>query len=183
MSEAVDVGRMVLLIAVTLVAATTDVRRGVVPNALTIPAFVAALALTFAGDGVRGFAMTLLVAGGVVAAGTVAHACGVLGGGDVKLLAFVGAAMAPLAFVETLFWIAVWSVVFAIVLLGWRRRLVPLVRGLARGSVEVLAFGLAPSPVVEGGGTRFSYAVVVAFGVVTSLLARWQALAVTGATL
>ena len=88
-----------LLAAVLIVAAVTDLRRQIVPNRLTMPAIALGLlahaAAGLADDGLSGMGGELLGAGGALLVGLVPMAlvffAGGLGGGDVKLVAAVGA--------------------------------------------------------------------------------------------
>lgn len=83
--------RDVLLLALCAGASYTDLRSRRIPDLLTYPTMVVALVLAFAGAGLPGLlgaATGLLVCGMVL--GLVAMAGG-MGGGDVKLMAAVGA--------------------------------------------------------------------------------------------
>lgn len=82
-----------LAIGCTLIAAVLDHRRGLIPNSLTYPCLLAGLALAAFSGGLVGLAMSLA---GMVAAGIVfliAFAAGSCGGGDVKLMAALGAVL------------------------------------------------------------------------------------------
>lgn len=84
-----------VLAAVLAVAVVTDLRRGLIPNWLTLPAMAAGLAL---GGFVGGWAGLGWAAVGLLAGGLVflpAFVLGGAGGGDVKLLAAVGALGGP----------------------------------------------------------------------------------------
>jgi prepilin peptidase CpaA len=90
-----------ILAAVVVWAAVCDVRARRIPNALTVAALLVALVLRGAmggGElllGLAGFGMALLVLVPLFALGGV-------GGGDVKLLAAVGAFLGPTAFIVAL---------------------------------------------------------------------------------
>lgn len=87
----IGVLRDALLLALCAGASYTDLRFRRIPDLLTFPAMVVALVLSFAGAGLPGLlgaATGLLVSGTVL--GLVAMAGG-MGGGDVKLMAAVGA--------------------------------------------------------------------------------------------
>lgn len=89
--NAIGVVRDVLLVALCAAASYTDLRSRKIPDLLTLPAMVVALVLGFVGAGLPGLlgaATGLLVCGMVL--GLVALAGG-MGGGDVKLMAAVGA--------------------------------------------------------------------------------------------
>ncbi len=96
-----------IAIGLTLVAAVYDLRRREVPDwigAVLVASAVAAIVagvtdVTWTGLAVGaglGFALTLPF-----------YALGGLGGGDVKLVVALGAALGPFALLSTLFWVAV----------------------------------------------------------------------------
>lgn len=153
-------------------AASVDLRRRAIPNRLTLPALLAGFGLTFYADGWRGALIALGVVVSVFVVGFVLHALGIVGGGDVKLLAAVAAAIAPAAFVDVLLWTALFGGLVALVVLARSGALVPLLRRLGRSGAQA-AWGLAPDPLVEGAGHRFPYAFVILGGVVLSALTRY----------
>ncbi|MEP9374715.1 A24 family peptidase [Mesorhizobium sp. KR1-2] len=82
-----------LAVGCALVAAVLDHRRGLIPNSLTYPCLLAGLTLAAFSGGLIGLTMSLagMVAGGLVF--LVAFAMGNCGGGDVKLMAALGAVL------------------------------------------------------------------------------------------
>lgn len=97
-----------LVLVVTAVAAWTDVRTGHIPNWLTGPAFVAALAVHGVIGGARTGASGAAIAvawslGGALLCAVpalVLFARGAMGGGDLKLFAAVGALVHPMQGLE-----------------------------------------------------------------------------------
>lgn len=91
------VGAMVLLTAVLIAAAVSDCRTGKVRNALTYSAIAAGFAWAALGGWLAGGGVAIEVTGSAVAMGAALlgfatiFAMGGLGGGDVKLMAAVGA--------------------------------------------------------------------------------------------
>jgi prepilin peptidase CpaA len=82
-----------VLVAVTAAAAVTDARSGRIPNVLTVPLVVLVPPLRLALEGAGGLAAAVV---GVVACGLVPLLLflrGAMGGGDVKLLAAIGAVL------------------------------------------------------------------------------------------
>ncbi|HTE52005.1 MAG TPA: prepilin peptidase [Kofleriaceae bacterium] len=80
-----------LMIAVAATAAVTDARTGLIPNWLTLPPLLAALILHFITQGAGGLMLSLA---GALVCGLVPYLLfrhGSMGGGDVKLLAALGA--------------------------------------------------------------------------------------------
>jgi prepilin peptidase CpaA len=144
---------LIVLVAGTAVAAFFDLRARRIPNALTAPMAVAAIALHAAG----GVVSALVVLAAMVAAfaiGSVAFSAGWLGGGDVKLIAAAcGLAGVPGCVVLVGF-IVIAGAVLAIADAVARRRLVALVRG-----ASLLAMtGVAPA------GASVPYGVAIAGG-------------------
>lgn len=86
-------------------AAVTDVRERRIPNVLTVSAVVAALVLA-ALEGWGSLGAALLGAAAGLAIGVVLFAVGVVGGGDAKLMAVVGAFLGAAALPRALLFIA-----------------------------------------------------------------------------
>ncbi|MGB0680502.1 MAG: A24 family peptidase [Polyangiales bacterium] len=122
---------MVVLL-LTLVAAYTDLRGGVIPNWLTVPAFglglvATTLAALWHGSSL-GWAL-LHTAAGVCACALVPFLMfrqDALGGGDLKLLAAIGAWLGPLRGLELQFYAFIAAAVFALLLFAWRGELCSL---------------------------------------------------------
>lgn len=83
------------LVAITLIAAITDLRTGLIPNVLTLPAL--ALAIALHGLFVGATAAGLSALGALMCGLTpfVFFRLGAMGGGDVKLFAALGAIAGP----------------------------------------------------------------------------------------
>ncbi|MBX3220301.1 MAG: prepilin peptidase [Labilithrix sp.] len=118
------------LLGATLLAACaawTDLRRGVIPNALTFIAFGAALGTHFVrgtmAEGIAGGLQeaALSLAGAVVCAivPLFMFLRGAMGAGDVKLFAAIGAALHPLAGLEAVTYSFVAASVIAPAKLAW----------------------------------------------------------------
>lgn len=84
-------GATVLAVVCSVIAAAIDSRRGIIPNSLTYPCIVAGFYLAAINGGLAGlgFAVAGMMAAGLVF--FVAFLAGSCGGGDVKLMAAVGA--------------------------------------------------------------------------------------------
>ena len=122
---------LVLLVCLTL-AAWTDVRRGMIYNWTTYPGILLGLAAQFldagsAGleDGLRGFAtcggLTLFI-----------FLFGGTGGGDVKLLALLGACLGWRDGVEAMLWTFVLGALMAVIALIWQVGAITLLRQTCR---------------------------------------------------
>jgi prepilin peptidase CpaA len=144
-------------------ATATDLRTRRIPNTLTGGLALAALALALSA-GFGHFAAALAVAAAVFAFGTLCFAAGVLGGGDVKLLAAIALALGyPLALgfvLDTL----VCGGVLALGYLVVRGR---LGESAARMRGALLGGGRAA---IGTGSGRLPYALAIAAGAVCSAL-------------
>ncbi|MBT8492174.1 MAG: A24 family peptidase, partial [Deltaproteobacteria bacterium] len=78
-------------VAFAAVAATTDVRRGVIPNWLTLPVLVGMPVVWLVSHGPVAMAYSILSAAACALVPFVLYRFGAAGGGDVKLLAGLGA--------------------------------------------------------------------------------------------
>jgi prepilin peptidase CpaA len=149
------------IFAVTLIAALFDRRTGSIPNALTLGAFVAAPAL-HALSVARPFALEAagwsLGAGAICAAAPFAlYELGWVGGGDVKLVAAIGALGGMRLGLETAF-LAFFAVTsFGLLRLTWRGSLLRTMGGDLRATARRLrgARGLAPDAPTEDSALRF----------------------------
>lgn len=85
----------IAMLLVAAAAAATDARTGLIPNLITLPALFAALLLHFILQGAGGLLFSLA---GALACGLIPYLlfrAGSMGGGDVKLLAALGAIGGP----------------------------------------------------------------------------------------
>ena len=118
----------IALLVLTLVAASTDVRSGLIPNWLTLPVVLVAPAAQLVLGGSSALLSSLL---GGLACGVV-PAClfraGAMGGGDVKLLVAIGVLAGPLIGLEVQLIAYNVLVAFAVVVLARRGQLVAVLR-------------------------------------------------------
>jgi prepilin peptidase CpaA len=160
-----------MLAAVVLLAAVTDARTRRIPNALTVTALLAALALrallggAALADGLTGAGVALLLLLPLFALGGV-------GGGDAKLLVAVGAFLGLDAFLVALLATAVAGGAMALVYSVRRGVVIPLL--LNTGALVKYVFtagraGERPSPEMPGVGA-VPYGVAIAAG---TLFALW----------
>lgn len=134
-----------LLVCVLAVLAASDIRHGVLPNVVVVPAGVAGLFLSLVSDPGRWWAYPAGVAGvgAVLFAFAVVYPGG-LGMGDVKMGGMMGAFLGPQAFVAVFFGAVVGTLVAgALIFLGRIGPRTPLPFGafMAIGGTATLFFG------------------------------------------
>ena len=122
-----------IALAVSAIGAVTDVRSGRIPNALTLPAAAAGVALHAA---LGGMSRALVSVVGLLVTGLVpwflhrATRGRAIGGGDVKLFAALGAIMGPVAGLEIEFSAFVILSLFAMVRLAFRGDLLRMLKNV-----------------------------------------------------
>ncbi len=155
----------VLLIALLLIATVTDVSRRRIYNSTTYPGMAAALGLSALGSAAVGLGRvkpeTLVPLGwipfsesifGLLACGAVMLVCFVMfhvGGGDVKLMAMLGAFLGPQRGLEAMLWTFVAGGCLAVIVLIWRVGPVDLGRRVVRHTLATLRVGRVSRPTEE----------------------------------
>jgi prepilin peptidase CpaA len=117
---------------VVVSAAVTDLTRGLIHNWVTLPGILLGLVLGGVNGGLPGLgwsALGLLVGGGIM---LLPYLLGAMGGGDVKLLAAVGALGGPVFTFKTLIYSCLAGGVLALWALAWSGNLLAGLRGLLR---------------------------------------------------
>lgn len=157
-----DLATQVLLLAVLLAAAVTDVSYRKVPHWITLPAIAFGLTLAWAGHDGAGLLSSvygLLIACAVF--GT-AYLAGGVGGGDLKLVAAVGALKGAPFIVDAIFWSGLVGMIMAVSVLAWRGR---LGFGLRRAATAAFSIrGPVELPADDPAAYRLPYGVAIAFG-------------------
>ena len=147
----------VLLFGLLLVATYTDVRWRKIYNWTTYPGILLAIVLSMTGSflassfasepssvwGVATLSDSLL---GFLACGGAMLVCyvffpGGVGGGDIKLLAMVGAFLGVMAGLEVMLWTFVLAACMALIVLVWRHGLVTLIVRAAKFALYKLRLG------------------------------------------
>jgi len=118
---------IIILAAVLAVAAVTDIRRGIVFNWLTYPAIVVGLLIAVAQGVAAGHAGEVFlnhVVGLVFGYGIlyIPYRLGGMGGGDVKLMAAVGAFLGWPAVLDAVFYSFLVAATLGLILMIWRGR-------------------------------------------------------------
>ena len=162
----------VLVVLISVVACVTDLRSRRIPNVLTLGGALAALVYHATSGGVVG--LLIASSGWIVGLALffLPYALGGMGGGDVKLLAALGAWLGPLGAV----WLALYTGLAGGVLaigVAWRRGYLPV----ALKNVWLLlahwrVVGIAPLAEVSfagNSGPRLAYAVPILIGTVVTV--------------
>ncbi len=159
-------------------AAISDVRTGRIPNALTFGGAAAGLAWSAAHAGVGGVATSVLGCLTGLALFLPLFALGGMGGGDVKLLAAIGAWLGPVGAVQTALWGSLAGGVVALAV-GLSHS---YLREAFRNLLAMLAVWRTVGPLPVGGMTlndsrapRIAYAVPIGIGALAALwlAGRW----------
>jgi prepilin peptidase CpaA len=158
-----------LVIAAALVAAATDIRTRKIPNALVLALGVASL-VAAAADGTVSVLVYLAALVVCVALGTIVHALRLLGGGDVKLLAFSAAALGIHDGLAFLLFVALCGGV-AGVLYSLVRGTLPQTLGNVRSMLFSLATGTSAGTPVNG-TQHLPYALAIFSGAVLLALSK-----------
>jgi prepilin peptidase CpaA len=119
-AAAMDLIIPIAMLLVAAAAAATDARTGLIPNGLTLPPLFAALLLHLIFQGAGGLLFSLA---GALVTGLIPYLlfrAGSMGGGDVKLLAALGAIAGPRVGLEVELLGMVVAAAYAIVVLAYR---------------------------------------------------------------
>jgi prepilin peptidase CpaA len=170
-SASVGPAPALVLLAVALVSAFTDLTRGKIYNAVTYPAILVGVALQL---GLHGGAGLLLALGGFAVGffpAFMLFVLGGMGGGDVKLLGAIGAIAGPLVATETLILAFLFGGLFALGKLAWHGRLFDSVLRILRvlAGYVVPGLGRATAATTPALTVRFGVAICVA-----ALAALWD---------
>jgi prepilin peptidase CpaA len=166
-------------VLVALVGAVIDIRSARIPNRLTYTALLAALLLRTALLGLAGLksgAIGMLVAGGLF---LLLFVLGAMGGGDMKLMAAVGAWVGSMQVMRLILASAIAGGVLAIarIIVG------NMVGQTIRNTVQLICYhltsGLGPHPelnVQSSGSQRVPYGVAIAVGALSCAgnAIRWR---------
>jgi prepilin peptidase CpaA len=161
----------ILLLAMALISAFTDLTRGKIYNAVTYPAVLVGVALQL---GLHGGPGLFLALGGFAVGffpAFLLFVLGGMGGGDVKLLGAIGAIAGPIVATETLILAFLFGGLFALGKLAWHGQLfdslLRIVRVLA--GYVVPGLGRAAAATTPALTVRFGVAICLA-----ALAALWD---------
>ena len=155
-----DSALLIALFATLIVSAYTDFARGKIYNWCTLPAIVVGLAGNYLAGGWDGLVFSSL--GIAVGAGLflLPYWFGLMGAGDVKLMAAVGALGCFNFALHSAFLSAVVGAIFAVAILIWKGKLGPGLKNF--GGAVFKQWKLKEKEVVDD--TRVSYGVAIALG-------------------
>lgn len=165
----------VVLLALVVAAGITDVHSNKVPNLLTYPAVVVGLVLSPLPDGWEGVGSSLL---GLVAGFVpffILYLRGGMGGGDVKLMAAIGALKGWPFILNAMMASILVGGLFAMVLVVWERQVVTAVRFIGITIARFFYPALEPIPIpIE---RPIPFAAAICFGTFLVLAHEWWSLA------
>jgi prepilin peptidase CpaA len=181
--KVLELARHALLLATAIACAYTDVARGRIYNAVTLPALFLGFALSIIWDGLavgspnlKGSALALVAGGGLF--GLVYLMRG-MGAGDVKLMAAIGAICAEWRFaLLAAFYSALVGAVIGAGYLVWRGR---LGGGLKRSLRLLVSFGRKPGTTGLTLEETFPYGLAIAAGTMWAWVEMNHVLAVARA--
>jgi prepilin peptidase CpaA len=154
-------------VLVALLGAITDVRSARLPNRLTYSALITAIVLRtglLGWAGLKSGAVGIGIAGGLFC---VLYVLGAMGGGDMKMMAAVGAWVGSTHVVTVLVAIALAGGVLALVSMIFNKNLIQTVRNTVRLVLYRFTSGLQPHPemnVQAPGSRRVPFGVAIAMG-------------------
>lgn len=164
------------IVGVVGVAAVLDVRTGRIPNLLTYGAALLGLALAAWTGGLAGAFSGIagLVVG--LVPGMALFAAGVLGGGDAKLIAAVGALVGYPLIIDAVLLIFIVGGAMALSIIVWKGRTAEFLRGVAQ-LLWFLPVRGAPRAIPVG-DLKMPFAVAIAVGTVWAIFGSLRPLSV-----
>lgn len=170
-TETIELVPLGVALAVAVVAAVTDIRKGKVYNWLTAPAVVLGLGLTLVLSGPAGLQLSLFGIAIGLAVWFLQPLIGKpLGGGDVKLLIAVGALTGHVLLLRILLLSCVWAGAIAIVLAVLRGKLWPCLKETMCHLFSSLVARTAGPLQSRVEGAKVPFAAATALGIVTTLV-------------
>jgi prepilin peptidase CpaA len=160
-----------LLLALTLTCAVTDLWTGKIHNAVTYPAVAIGLAMQVTGHGWSGVVSGVGGFGAGFFPAFLLFVRGGMAGGDVKLLGAVGAIGGVTVVTETLILAFCFGAFFALAKLAWNGVFFRSLWRTARVTAGLMIPGVKRIPLVQPGDAAMTvrFAVAIALGVIATL--------------
>lgn len=161
-----------ILLTILAAATVTDLRSRRIPNLLTVPAMVLGLALHAATGGWGGLLLALGGLGLGLGLMLVPFLFGVMGAGDVKLMAAAGAFLGAGAVLKAFVFTSLAGGVYALAVLALRPAILARSLGAMRDSLNLFLATrqFAYAPASTGNLPKLAYGAAIAAGTVASLL-------------
>jgi len=159
-----------LLLTGAALAALNDVVSRRIPNQLVVALALVAVAGAALERGPLAFVIALLLGCAVLALGTFAFSLRILGGGDVKLIAALAAALTPADAVSFVLITAACGALVALAYATYRRRLASVLGAVTRSASATVQLRRHVAPAISG--LRVPYAVAIASGFALVLCAH-----------
>ncbi|HZO95178.1 MAG TPA: prepilin peptidase [Candidatus Baltobacteraceae bacterium] len=156
-----------LLLAGVALAAASDLVSRRIPNVLVLAVAFVAIAASGIERGPLAVVVALLLGCAVLALGTVAFSMRILGGGDVKLIAALAAALTPLDALSFIFLTAACGALVALAYAAHRRRLRAVLTSVSHSAAATVQLRRHVAPAISG--VRIPYAIAIAGGFVLIL--------------
>jgi len=158
-----------IMYAAVLTGAATDIRWGKVPNALTAPCALLGIVLNVADSGISGLGLSLAGIAVALALWLLGPLLGnVLGGGDIKLLAAVGALRGPVFVLYAVAFSVFCGGLLAVSYAAGRHKLLASCRQLGQWLYWRSVLRVSAPLETAAVGVRLPYAVAIAFGAITA---------------
>ncbi len=161
-----------VLVLLATVAAMTDVWKGTIPNGLTYPACVFGLCAAVASGGLPGLTNSLLgLAFGFVPFFAL-YLVGGMGGGDVKLMAAIGAIMGTPFILNAMITSILVGGLIALLIVIWEGKLMDALRYLGTTLGRIFYRGLESHPL--SARQQVPFGVAICLGSFLTLVATWR---------
>lgn len=160
-----------------IIAAVTDVRTGKVPNWLTVPALLVGLGLNVGFLGLGGLKASLIGTAIGISIWFIMPIIGTpLGGGDVKLLAAIGALRGPQFLLYVLVLSCLWAGLLALAMAAHRRRVIACARQVGQWLFHRVVTKTYEPLETAAPGLRVPFAAATGLGVLTATMVLYGSL-------
>lgn len=161
-----------IAVALVLVAMYTDYRRRIIENSITLPALAAGLLLHLAANGWQGLLFSFL--GAVVGFGLmlIPYLLGSMGGGDVKMMAALGALFGAYAVLNIYLYAALIGGIMALTLAISRKRVGDTLKRIVILIKGIVSLGRSSNMAAETKpGIKMPYGIAIGLGALCFIIA------------